>query len=165
MERQDYLPECLESTWQLTQALITNRGKVFELILGQFTQNMLDKIKYDQEYETVIATNNPLVLYSLIEHTLMAQTEHTGLLTTMYEMYHQLHGFDQGTLSNAQYYDKCNAKVDVANALKIEFVTTMSQEYMIVEIRISKSTRRSQSKRILLQLCNNKSMSELKSPT
>jgi len=34
-------------------------------------------------------------------------------------------------LSNAQYYDKFNTKVDVANALKIEFVTTMSQEYMI----------------------------------
>jgi len=50
------------------------------------------------EYEGVIQTNDPLELYSLIECTVMAQTEDTDSYATLYEMLNQPLGLDHASL-------------------------------------------------------------------
>jgi hypothetical protein len=42
-----------------TQNLATHRGKVFELIMGQCTQHLVDKMRYDSEYDEVAKSGDP----------------------------------------------------------------------------------------------------------
>jgi hypothetical protein len=52
------------------------RGRTCSLvILGQCTQVLKDKLKYDADYKTVIDSGKPLQYKSLIEKTIMTQAE------------------------------------------------------------------------------------------
>lgn len=64
------------------QQLALHCGKVFEIILGQCTQNLIDKMKYDTKYVPATESKDPQVLYSLIERTVLSQTEYTNIYTT-----------------------------------------------------------------------------------
>jgi hypothetical protein len=104
-----------------SQNLVIHRGKVFELILGQCTQNLIDKMKYDKEYKRVTESNDPLLLYSLIERTVMTQTEQRNPFKTAFELKRELYQYEQGTMSNTDWYERFNTKVEIATALEIVF--------------------------------------------
>jgi hypothetical protein len=104
-----------------SQNLVIHRGKVFELILGQCTQNLIDKMKYDKEYKRVTESNDPLLLYSLIERTVMTQTEQRNPFKTAFELKLELYQYEQGAMSNTDWYERFNTKVEIATALEIVF--------------------------------------------
>jgi hypothetical protein len=81
------------------------RGLTYNLLFGQCTQALKDKLKSDSAYDEVTKSGNPLRLKALIEKVVMAQTEHQYYANTILDQGRLLLGFVQGTMSNAQYYD------------------------------------------------------------
>ena len=65
--------------------LAKNRGQAFSLILGQCTQLLQDKMKQDTDWDVVSTSYDPLLLYRLIERTILAQTEDQYPFATVYE--------------------------------------------------------------------------------
>jgi hypothetical protein len=65
--------------------LIKNRGQAFSLIQGQCTQLLQDKMKQDTEWSVVSTSYDPLMLYRLIERTILAQTEDQYPFATVYD--------------------------------------------------------------------------------
>ena len=79
------------------QRLITNRGKVYTLILGQCTQTLQNKLKEDNDWEGDIATKyDPIRLLNHIEKYILKQMEsHYPYLADQEEMQSMLN-FSQG---------------------------------------------------------------------
>ena len=96
-----------------------NRGQTYSLILGQCTQLLQDRFHQDTDWNTVSTSYNPLLLYRLIEKTILSQTEDQYPFATVYEQEAGLYGFRQESMTNAQWYEKYNTKVDVANAVGV----------------------------------------------
>ena len=105
-----------------TERLHTHRGQAYSMIRGQCQQLLVDKMKHDPDWNTVdTSPNEPLLLISLIEKTILAQTEDQYPYATVYEQELSIYGFQQNTLSNEQYYEKFNTKIDIANAIGINW--------------------------------------------
>jgi hypothetical protein len=96
--------------------LIKHRGQAFSLILGQCTQLLQDKMKQDTDWNTVSTSYDPLILYRLIEKTILAQTEDQYPFATVYDQELAFYAFRQDSLSNPQWYERFNTKVDVGAA-------------------------------------------------
>jgi hypothetical protein len=60
---------------ELNANLIKHRGQEFFLIQGQCTQLLQDKMKQDTDWAVVSTSYDPLMLYRLIERTILAQSE------------------------------------------------------------------------------------------
>ena len=99
--------------------LMKHRGQTYLLVLGQCTQLLQDKMKQDADWATVSASYDPLQLYRLIEKTILAQTENQYQFATVYNQEMALYSFCQEKLSNAQWYERFNTKVDVADAIGV----------------------------------------------
>jgi len=107
-------------TYQERKTQLTkNHGQAFSLILGQSTQLLQDKMKQDTDWNTVSTSYDPLQLYHLIEKTILAQTEDQYPFATVYDQEMGLYTFHQETMNNAQWYERFNTKVDVANAIGV----------------------------------------------
>jgi hypothetical protein len=78
------------------------RGLTYNLLFGQCTQALKDKLKSDSAYNEVTKSGNPLRLKALIEKVVMAQTEHQYFAKTILDQEKLLLGFVQGTMSNAR---------------------------------------------------------------
>jgi hypothetical protein len=65
--------------------LIKHRSKAFSLIQGQCTQLLQDKMKQDTDWAIVSTSYDPLMIYRLIERTILAQTEDPYLFATVYD--------------------------------------------------------------------------------
>ena len=96
-----------------------HREQAFSLILSQCTQLLQDKMKQDADWNTVSTLYNPLTLYRLIEKTVLAQTEDQYPFATVYDQELNFYSFRQETMSNPQWYEKFNTKVDVGSAIGI----------------------------------------------
>jgi hypothetical protein len=57
------------------QRLMSNRGKVYMLTLGQCTQALKDKLKEDSNWESIASAYNPIGLLQLIKKYVLKQTE------------------------------------------------------------------------------------------
>ena len=99
-----------------------NRGQCYSLVLGQCTQLLQDRMQQDTQWDTVKTSNDPLQLYALIKRTVQGQTDDQYPYATVYEQLVGLFGYRQETISNAQWYERFNTRVDVANAIGISFV-------------------------------------------
>jgi hypothetical protein len=117
-----------------TAKLATHRGQVFSLILGQCTQLLQDKLKQDTDWTTVSTSYNPLTLYRLIEKTTLAQTEDQYPFATVYDQEQAFYAFRQDTLSNAQWYERFNTKVDVGAAIGVTRQHKVLLEYVAMEL-------------------------------
>jgi hypothetical protein len=113
--------------------LIKNSGQAFSLILGQCTQLLQDKMKQDTDWNTVSTSYDPLQLYCLIEKKILAQTEDQYPFATVYDQEMALYSFRQETMTNAQWYERFNMKVDVANAIGITQQHQVLLEYVSQE--------------------------------
>ena len=74
-------------------------------------------MKHDPDWTTASASYDPVTLYRLIENTILAQTEDQHPFATVYEQECALYSFNQNTLSNEQWYERFNTKIDVGNAI------------------------------------------------
>ena len=99
--------------------LIMHRGQTFSLILGQCTQMLQDKMKQDPDWTTTSMSYDPLVLIALIKKTTLAQTEDQYPFATMYDQESAFYTFQQDKLSNPQWYERFNTKVDVGAAIGV----------------------------------------------
>jgi hypothetical protein len=99
--------------------LIKHRGQAFSLIQGQCTQLLQEKMKQDIDWNTVSTSYDPLTLYRLIERTVLAQTEDQYPFSTVYDQELSFYSFKQDTLSNPQWYERFNTKVDVSGSIGV----------------------------------------------
>jgi hypothetical protein len=104
---------------ELNANLINHQGQPFSLIQGQCTQLLQDKMKQDTDWAVVSTSYDPLTLYRLIEQTILAQTEDQYSFSTMYDQELSFYSFKQETLSNPQWYERFNTKVDVSEAIGV----------------------------------------------
>ena len=100
-------------------SLLKHRGQVYSLILGQCTQLLQDKLKQEATWNVVSSSYDPLVLYRLIEKTILAQTEDQYPFATVYDQEQAFYSFRQDTLSSAQWYERFNTKIDVGEAIGV----------------------------------------------
>ena len=107
-----------------------NRGQAYSLILGQCTQLLQDRFHQDNDWNTVSASFDPLQLYRLIEKTILAQTEDQYPFATVYDQEVTMYNFRQESMNNAQWYEKFNTKVDVANAVGVTRQHKVLNEYV-----------------------------------
>ena len=99
--------------------LETQRGQAFSMIRGQCMQVLLDKMKHDTDWTTASESYNPLTLFRLIEKTILAQTEDQYPFATVYEQESALYSFNQNILTNEQWYERFNTKIDVGTAIGV----------------------------------------------
>jgi hypothetical protein len=82
-------------------------------------QVLLDKMKHDPDWHTTNESYDPLTLFRLIEKTILAQTEDQYPFATVYEQEFALYSFQQHTLTNEQWYERFNTKIDVGTAIGV----------------------------------------------
>jgi hypothetical protein len=92
--------------------LIKHRGQAFSLIQGQCTQLLQEKMKQETDCNTVSISYDPLTLYRLIERTVLTQTEDQYPFATVHKQELSFYLFKQDNLSNLQWYERFNTKVD-----------------------------------------------------
>jgi hypothetical protein len=95
--------------------MIKHRGQAFSRIQGQCTRLLQDKIKQDIEWTNVSTSYDPFNLYSLIERTVLAQSEEQYPFATVYDQGLSFYSFRQETLSNPQWCERFNTKVYVGD--------------------------------------------------
>ena len=114
--------------------LLKHRGQSFSLILGQCTQMLQDKMKQDPDWSTVSTSYKPLSLHRLIEKTILAQTEDQYPFATVYDQELAFYSFRQGTMSNPQWYERFNTKINVADAIGVTRQHKVLLEYVAMEL-------------------------------
>jgi hypothetical protein len=101
-------------------SLAKHRGQTYSLILGQCCSQLLkDRMKQDTDWTMVPVSYDPLTLYRLIEKTVLAQTEDQYPFATVYGQELSFYSFRQEQMSNPQWYERFNTKVDVGDAIGV----------------------------------------------
>jgi hypothetical protein len=114
--------------------MIKHRGQSFSLIQGQYTQLLQDNMKQDMDWAIVSTSYDPLMLYCLIERTILAQTEDQYPFATVYDQELLFYSFNQETLSNPQWYKIFNTKLDVSEAIGVTRQHNVLLDYMAQEL-------------------------------
>jgi hypothetical protein len=113
--------------------LIKHQGQAFSLIQDQCTQLLQDKMKQDIDWNTVSTSYDPLTLYRLIERTVLVQTEDQYPFATVYDQELSFYSFKQDNLSNPQWYERFNNKVEVSGAIGVTRQCKVLFEYVAQE--------------------------------
>jgi hypothetical protein len=90
-------------------------------------------MKQDMDWNTLIISYDPLTLYRLIERTVLAQTEDQYPFATVDDQELSLYLFKQDNLSNLQWYEHFNTKVDVSRAIGVTRQHKVLLEYVAQE--------------------------------
>jgi hypothetical protein len=90
-------------------------------------------MKQDTNWNMTSTSYNPLELYRLIEKTTLAQTEDQYPFATVYDHELNFYSFWQETMSNPQWYEKFNTKVDVGSAIGVTRLHKVLLEYVAQE--------------------------------
>ena len=90
---------------------------MFSVILGKCSQQLLNQMKQDVICITVTTSSDQLQLISIINKTVLAQTEDQYPFAIVYEQELLLYSFHQNTMTNDQWYDQFNSKVDDVTAI------------------------------------------------
>lgn len=99
--------------------LVQNRGQAFSLMQGQCTQLLQDRMKQDPDWTAVSTSHDPLRLHQLIEKTTLAQTEDQCPFATVCDQEIGLCGFRQENMTNPQWHERFDTKVDVTMAIGV----------------------------------------------
>jgi hypothetical protein len=91
-------------------------------------------MKQDTDWNTVIISYDPFTLYPLIERTVLAQTEDQYPFATVYDQELSFYFFKQDNLSNPQWYEPFNTKVDVSRAIRVTRQHKVLLEYVDQEL-------------------------------
>jgi hypothetical protein len=90
-------------------------------------------MKQDKDWNTVSISCDPFTLYRLIERTVLAQTEDQYPFATVYDQELSFFSFEQDNLSNPQWYERFNTKVDVSGAIGVTRQHKVLLEYVAQE--------------------------------
>jgi hypothetical protein len=110
--------------------MIKHQGQTLSMIQGQCTQVLQDKIKQDTEWTNVSTSYDPLTLYRLIERSVLEKAEDQYPFATVYAQELSFYSFRQETLSNPQWYERFNTKVDVGDAIGVTLQHKVLFEYV-----------------------------------
>jgi hypothetical protein len=123
-----------ERNWRLE----TQRGQVFSMIRGQHMQVLLDKMKHNTGLTSASKSYDPLTFLRLIENTVLAQTKDQYPYTTVYEQECTLYSFSQNTLTNEQWYERFNTRIDVGSAIGVTRQHQILLEHVTAETGTAK---------------------------
>jgi len=90
---------------------------VYALIYGQCTQILQDKMKQDKNWTTVSVSYKLMELYKLIERVILKQTEDQYPFAVLWEQLCHVTNAKQGNMTNNEWYDQFNTKVEVAKSV------------------------------------------------
>jgi len=100
---------------ELTNRLKTSRGKVYSLLLGQFTQVLVNKMKQENNWVAISTLFNSSLLLKLIEKFVLKQSNNQYKTTVLIAKKLSILQFRQeDQVSNATYYDRFTTRVEVA---------------------------------------------------
>ena len=102
-----------------TSLLKKHRGQAYSIIMGQCAHQFLDKMKQDTSWTMVSKDYKPWALLYLIKKTALSQTEGQYPCAIVYAQEILLYIFYQNLLTNDQWYDRFNTKVDVGISIGI----------------------------------------------
>jgi hypothetical protein len=105
------------------QRLVSNRGKVYSMVLGQHTTVLLNKMKQDADWQAVSGSYNPLKLLKLIEKFILKQSSNQYKIDIIIEQLKLLLVYwqDNGVTNVAYYYDRFKTRVDVLEHIGVFF--------------------------------------------
>ena len=106
-----------------------HHGQVYLLILGQCTQLLQDKMKQEKAWAQVSVSYKPLDLYKLIESVVLKQTEDQYPVVALWEQYGAVYNAKQGNLTSTEWYERFNAKVEVAESVGCVFANNKTLTY------------------------------------
>jgi hypothetical protein len=106
-----------------------HHGQVYLLILGQCTQLLQDKMKQEKAWAQVSVSYKPLDLYKLIESVVLKQTEDQYRVAALWEQYGAVYNAKQGNLTSTEWYERFNAKVEVAESVGCVFANDKTLTY------------------------------------
>ena len=86
------------------------------------------------EWNLVSTSYDSLTLYQLIENTVLGQTEDKHTFSTVYNQELGFYAFRQDTLSNPQWYEQFNIKVDAGEAIFVTQQHKVLLEYVAKEL-------------------------------
>jgi hypothetical protein len=110
-----------------------HRGNIYALIYGQCMHILQDKMKQDKNWTTLSVSYKPLELYKLIEQVILKQTEDQYPVAALWEQLTYVANVKQGNLSNNEWYDWFNTKVEVAKSVGVSFDFEKIWEYCVLE--------------------------------
>jgi hypothetical protein len=90
-------------------------------------------MKQDTYWNTVSISYDPPTLYWLIERTVLAQTEDQCPLDTVVDQELSFYSFNQENLSNPQWYERFNTKVEASGAIGVTLQHKVLLEYVAQE--------------------------------
>jgi len=106
------------------QRLITNRGKVYMLIIGQCTQTLKDKLKEDVDWVSISDGYDSIRLLALIEKYVLKQTESHYPYLAVQEEFRSMLNFAQGDdMPIGMYYEKFLTRISIAERAGCSFVS------------------------------------------
>jgi hypothetical protein len=90
-------------------------------------------MKQDKDWNTASISYDPLTLYRLIERTVLTQNKDQYPFATVYDQELSFYSFNQDNISNPQWYDRFNTKVDVRGAIGVTRQHKVLLEYVAQE--------------------------------
>jgi hypothetical protein len=118
MEQTHHYNECRTYREQ-TLRLEKQQGQAFSMIHEQCMQVLFDKMKHDVDWIPSSESYDPLTLFKLIEKTILAQTDDQYPYATVYKQECTLYSFNQSTLTNEQWYEQFNTRIDIGSAIRV----------------------------------------------
>ena len=91
-------------------------------------------MKQDTEWNVVRTYYDPLTLYRLIKKTFLGQTEDQYPFAMVYNQEIGFYAFRQDNISNSQWYERFNIKVDVREAIGVTRQHKLLLEYVGQEL-------------------------------
>ena len=110
--------------------LDTHRGQAFNMIKGQCMPSITEKMKHEPDYDKIMKSADPLELMELIGRIILAQGSDNCPFETAYDQQKQLLDFQQNLLSNDQWAERFNMKVDVGAAIGMKWSHPALLEYV-----------------------------------
>ena len=80
---------------------------------------LLHKMKHDPDFYNTSELYDPLSLLTSIDRKILAETKDQYCYATVYDQECAFYGFNQQNLTNEQYYDQFNTRVDVGEDICI----------------------------------------------
>ena len=113
----------------------SHRGQAYSVLIGQCTQLLQDKMKQDPDWKTVSTAYDPLTLFSLIEKTILTQSETRYPFATVYAQEQAFYNFRQeAAITNTQWYERFNTKLDVGIAVGVTHQHQALLDYVAMEL-------------------------------
>jgi hypothetical protein len=88
-------------------------------------------MKQKKAWAQVSVSYKPLDLYKLIESVVLKQTEDQYPVAALWEQYGAVYNAKQGNLTSTEWYERFNAKVEVAESVSCVFANDKTLTYCL----------------------------------